>query len=178
MTTISNEYRELNAQMHRDMPHYGINGCNDGPYVLAIIKQYKVGTLLDFGCGKGTLKDWLSRRSAVQVQNYDPAVPEFSADPEPADMVVCTDVMEHVERPYTLDVLRAISKNTRKVAYIDVALQEAKKCLPDGRNAHINLRSPTEWFDLMSTYMDVVLYEVKPGRTVSFILVPKGGDHA
>jgi len=176
--TISKEYRDLNAQMHREMAHYGSGGFKAGGHVLTLIKRFKAESVLDWGAGKGTLKDYLRRYTPTKVQNYDPAVPEFSAPPEPADLVICTDVLEHVERPFTRDVLRGIADNTRKAAFLKISLRPAKKCLPDGRNAHINLRSAIEWFNLVEEYMIVVCYELDVGRTVSIVAFPKGASDA
>lgn len=176
--TISNEYRDLNAQMHREMPYYGANGHRWGGHVLTLIKRFKAESVLDWGAGKGTLKEYLRRYTPAKVQNYDPAVPEFSAPPEPADLVICTDVLEHVERPFTRDVLRGIADNARKAAFFNISLCPAKKSLPDGRNAHINLRDPIEWFKLVDDYMAVVCYELDIGRAVSMVVVPKEASDA
>ena len=57
--------------------------------------------VLDYGCGKGLLGLFLP----ISVYNYDPAMPEWSADPEPEDYLLCTDVLEHVEPDCIEDVV-------------------------------------------------------------------------
>lgn len=178
MNTISENYRSLNAQMHLEKPAYGSNGYLWGTHTLAIIKKYGAKTVLDYGAGKGTLKEWLRRHSPVQVQNYDPAVPEFSAPPAPADLVVCTDVLEHVEPEHTEAVLREIERCTNKVVFFNISTRLAVKCLPDGRNAHINLHLPVDWFEMVGRYFNITCYEVEPGHSVTVVGIPREGRHA
>lgn len=98
--------------------------------------------MLDYGCGKGVLAEILSW---VKIQNYDPAVPEWAREPAPADLVVCTDVLEHVE-PDCLDaVLDHLQRLTLKALFVEIGLVPAFKHLDDGRNAHLIVQ-PVEWW--------------------------------
>jgi 2-polyprenyl-3-methyl-5-hydroxy-6-metoxy-1,4-benzoquinol methylase len=175
--TITESYRKMNEQLHADHPAFGAYGYKQGPYVLTIIKKYSAASVLDYGAGKGSLKDWLRRHSAVQVQNYDPAVPEFAAAPAPADLVVCSDVLEHVEPDCVAGVLAEIAVNTRKVAYFNIATRKAQKTLPDGRNAHVSIMPPTDWFSVLSQLFDIVCYEVIPGHSVTIVGTPRSDLH-
>lgn len=177
MNTITENYRALNAQLHAEKPAYGANGYLWGNHTLAIIKKYDVRSVLDYGAGKGTLKEWLRRHSPVQVQNYDPAIPEFAAPPQYADLVVCTDVMEHVEVHHTGNVLEEIARCAGRVAFFNISTRPAVKHLPDGRNAHINLRSPLHWFETVSLHFNIVCYEVEIGHSVTIVGTPLGGHH-
>ena len=85
-----------------------------------------------------------------ELQGYDPCVEKYSEPPKPADILLCTDVLEHVEPEKTAEVLKHISSLTLNVCYLVIDLLPAVKTLPDGRNAHINLHSTGWWLDALS----------------------------
>ena len=138
---ISAEYRELNRQLHNERPDYGISGQKWAPIVAELMREYSCTSVLDYGCGKRTLEQALG----IKVQNYDPCIEGLDGKPSPADLVVCTDVLEHIEPECVDEVLDDIKRCTRKLAFLTVATGPAKKHLPDGRNAHILVRPYTWW---------------------------------
>lgn len=81
----------------------------------------------------------------VKVQCYDPGVPEYEEMPEPAEMVVCIDVLEHIEPDLIDDVLDHLESLTEKVLFATVHMLPAGKILPDGRNAHLIQKPPAWW---------------------------------
>lgn len=139
---ISDEYRRQNAMLHEESSFYGVSGVKSFWVVKELAERY--GDVLDYGCGKGYLGDKL-RQAGIKVSEYDPAVKELSEEPVPADLVVCTDVMEHVEPECVDAVLDHIKSLARKAAFFVIAFEESKKFLPDGRNCHICLRSDEWW---------------------------------
>lgn len=144
---ISDEYRALNAQLHRDRPDYGTSGHRWAKAVMDLAKQYGAYTVLDYGAGKSTLKNALPplAEHGIRFEEYDPAVPGLDAPPSPADLVVCTDVLEHIE-PDCLDaVLADLRRCTLKVAFLEIATRPAVKTLADGRNAHLIVEPPEWW---------------------------------
>jgi 2-polyprenyl-3-methyl-5-hydroxy-6-metoxy-1,4-benzoquinol methylase len=112
--------------------------------VSQMVETARAKTLLDYGCG--------SMRNLVKVldcdvayEGYDPAVPEFASDPEPADVVVCIDVLEHIE-PECLDaVLDHLRSKTIRHAFLTIHTGPAVKVLSDGRNAHL-IQQPAAWW--------------------------------
>src|SRR5688572_8095812 len=100
MTLISPEYLEQQRLLHGDA-RYGTSSGRRVNDVLTLIEREKCETVLDYGCGKGQLR----QRVGECVAEYDPAVPGKDADPEPADLVVCSDVLEHIEPENLNDVL-------------------------------------------------------------------------
>ena len=153
---ISEEYRRQNELLHLADPSYGSgSGLKYAEFVKEAMRRTRSRTVLDYGCGKGSLKKVLGEF----VSNYDPAVPEWSCMPSPADMVVCTDVLEHVEPAHIDAVLAHIRSLSLNAAFFVVACREAKKALPDGRNAHLIVESPEWWIDLLSTsFKPIVRY--------------------
>lgn len=143
---ITEEYKAQMQQMHRDLPHYGVNSAQGGAgrlsdVVWGFCLAYETTDVLDYGCGKGQL----SLHLPFNIQLYDPGMPEYDTPPKPADVVVCTDVLEHVEPDEIEKVLDDIARCTKKVAYLQICQVPASKTLPDGRNAHILLRDSPWW---------------------------------
>jgi 2-polyprenyl-3-methyl-5-hydroxy-6-metoxy-1,4-benzoquinol methylase len=134
---ISQEYREMNATLHAQKPTYGASGHRWAKEV----QTYGTTDVLDYGCGKGTLAAALP----FKIREYDPAVPAKAEPPEPADLVVCTDVLEHIEPDHLDAVLDDLRRVTRKDALLVVATRPAKKTLPDGRNAHLIIEDIAWW---------------------------------
>jgi len=143
---ISDTYKELNRQLHETNPRYGISGKN---YADTIRKLSMWGrlTILDYGSGKCTLSQALG--PAYRVTDFDPCIEELSAMPLPHDVVVCTDVMEHVEPEFIKAVLDDIRGLTKRVAFFSISLVPAKKTLADGRNAHISLHPQSAWAEML-----------------------------
>jgi len=83
--TITSEYAELNRKLHASDPSYGISGSKRAEVIRKLIETTKPTTILDYGCGKGSLGAALDR----PIWEYDPCVPGKDAPPRPADLVVC-----------------------------------------------------------------------------------------
>lgn len=156
MTLISEDYRALNAKHHAEYDGWG---RHSGRYADAVeLLADSVGTyfILDYGCGKQELKRRLDQ-NGFNVVGYDPAFPELSSAPEPQDLVVCSDVLEHIE-PDCLDaVLSDLARVTRKVGLFIIATRESLKCLPDGTNPHRIVRPKEWWIEKLAPLFDSVL---------------------
>ncbi len=138
---ISSNYRELNKQLHEERADYGTSGKRYVPVVERLMAKYATRDVLDYGCGKRTLEKALG----FAISNYDPCIAGLDAPPAPHDIVVSTDVLEHIEPECLDEVLADIRRCTRRAAYLVIATRPAVKILPDGRNAHLILQ-PHEWW--------------------------------
>ena len=130
---ISEEYRSQLEKLHEARADFGRQSPNWAGYLRALCRTLDTYDVLDYGCGKGELALHLPFR----VKLYDPGVPKFSASPEAADILVSTDVLEHIEPELLPAVLAHMAAMTKRAAFIHIATREAKKTLPDGRNAHL-----------------------------------------
>jgi 2-polyprenyl-3-methyl-5-hydroxy-6-metoxy-1,4-benzoquinol methylase len=147
---ITDSYRELNKDLHAQ-GMYGRKGDKWTAKVASLIEQFKPRCILDYGCGQGAL----GRALGVQVAEYDPAIPGKDKEPEPADLVICTDVLEHIE-PECLDaVLDHLRGLTKSVLFAVVSTRPAKKFLSDGRNAHLIVEPWTFWQEKLSSRFDI-----------------------
>jgi hypothetical protein len=140
---LSEAYRAEQARLHA-VGNYGTASLQYGQMVSQIVENSGAKTLLDYGCG--------SMRNLAKVldcdvvyEGYDPAVPAFAADPDAADLVVCIDVLEHIE-PDCLDaVLDHIKAKSLGHVFLTIHTGPAVKTLSDGRNAHLIQQPPAWW---------------------------------
>lgn len=136
---ISDEYKKINQDLHARMGYYGAGG---GKWKTAIEENFPRMTLLDYGCGKGML----GRAVKYPMTEYDPGIPGKDSLPEPHDVVISTDVLEHIEPEHIDAVLDHIQSLAKKFVFLVIATRPARKTLPDGRNAHLIIE-PWEWWE-------------------------------
>ena len=140
---LSEAYRAEQSRLH-SFGNYGTASLGYGPMVSGLVEKSGATTLLDYGCG--------SMRNLAKVldcdvlyQGYDPAVPEFAEDPDPAELVACIDVLEHIEPDCLDSVLDHLKAKTLKHAFFTVHTGPAVKTLSDGRNAHL-IQEDANWW--------------------------------
>lgn len=168
MTLITPEYQQLQTQFHETRADYGVSSGRHVDFVLQVSKMLNSRDILDYGCGKAHLQKGIP----FPIQNYDPCMPEYSKRPEPAEFVVCTDVMEHIE-PDCLDaVLLDLQTLTKQLLLLNVACRPAAKFLPDGRNAHLIQEPPNWWLLKLLPLFDLSSFQIGKGEFTA-ILTPK-----
>lgn len=151
---ISDSYRALNETLH-GTHRYGARGDKWAQKVRDLADTFEARSILDYGCGKGALKTALALDTDIDIREYDPAIPGKTALPAPADLVVCTDVLEHIE-PDCIDAVVAHLKGlTRHVLFVVVSTRPAVKTLTDGRNAHLIVQPLETWQPLLTSAMTV-----------------------
>ncbi len=166
---ISEPYRALNAELHARNPAYGISGGKWAAKVHRLALEYEATTVLDYGCGRGTLGTAL--RQMVQkpfcvFAEYDPAIEGKDAPPSRADFVVCGDVLEHIEPDCLYAVLDDIRDLARKVVLLIVATRPAQKTLADGRNAHLIVEPSEWWFPKLASRWRIKEFQDRGGHFV------------
>lgn len=158
---------------------FGIHGYTDIEWsaralVSLICTLQRPVTVLDYGAGAGTYADAVHKVFKwVNVTSYDPFHPKFRDLPDPGvhDAVNCTDVMEHVELECVDNTLKYIADRTRFMACFAIALEEANKILPDGRNAHITQKSAKWWAEKLRQHFAIAEYSYS-GAMVVFACQP------
>lgn len=157
MNLITEDYRSQNRQLHESRKDFGVMALAYASRVRDCAKASGAKTILDYGCGKGFLKQELGKD--YEVSEYDPAIPGKDKLPDPADLVVAIDVMEHIEPDCLEDVLKHIAGLSNKATLMTVAMVPAKKTLPDGRNAHLIVETVDWWVPrLMAHFSPRLLY--------------------
>jgi hypothetical protein len=148
---ISDEYRKLNRVLHEQNLFYGVGGGKHVDVVKKLAASLKSQSVLDYGCGKSMLAAGLD----FPIWEYDPAIPGKDALPRPADLVVCTDVLEHIEPEHLSAVLMDLRRCTRRLGYFVIHTGPASKTLPDGRNTHLLQRDQQWWTAKLSRHFTV-----------------------
>ena len=149
MTDLVDQYKQL----HKDESFYAAS-------VLSIhkesIRQYlsvkDCKSILDYGCGKATQYTVENIHNdyfyGIMPSLYDPAVKQFSKLPDGKfDAVISTDVLEHIEEESLEEVIKEIYSKADKFVYLGICNRPAETILPDGRNAHVTLKSLDWWID-------------------------------
>jgi hypothetical protein len=136
--------------------------------VKKVLNQFKISTLLDYGCGGSDYEapgfdGQLSAKECFglsQVYRFEPA--RNVDQRQRVDAVVCFDVLEHIFIADVPGVVRELFSLADKLLVVNVACYSARALLPNGENAHITVRGPLWWkglFDSISIeYPDVSVY--------------------
>lgn len=165
---ISAEYAALNAELHQTNLAYGVGGGKHAETVKKLRDRIKAESVLDYGAGKG----YLAKALDFPIWQYDPAIPEFATSPRPADLVVCTDVLEHIEPDRLLYVLGDLRRCVKKVGYFVIHMGPAAKTLSDGRNAHLIQRGEHFWRKRLAKFFEIGSLQ-KRGIELYAIVGPK-----
>ncbi|HBH37254.1 MAG TPA: hypothetical protein DDX06_02590 [Curvibacter sp.] len=143
--TITDEYRRMQQELHQN-PNYGVASLAFAPLVADLIRQANVRSVSDYGAGKKNLLKGLAEAGiqGILYHPYDPAFPEYGA-PQPADLVCCIDVLEHIEPELVDNVLTELARITTNLGLFSIHMGPAAKVLSDGRNAHL-IQKPSSWW--------------------------------
>lgn len=142
---------QMNSELHSRDQNYGESvGQSESVGKLSLLagqiaKKYEGATLLDYGCGKGFLFGLMPQIVGLKMCGYDPCVNTYSQRPEPADIVSCIDVLEHVEPDCLENVLNDLQALTKKVCFLQVSVLPASKSYSDGQNTHLIIQ-PWDWW--------------------------------
>lgn len=121
---------------------------------------------IDYGCGKGLqygktfpAKDgtdqMLEAALGYTVTKFDPAVPQFETAPAaPADLVWCTDVLEHIPEEDIPFIVSELSRLAVKGVFVTIGTYPAKKVLPNGENAHVCIKPEPWWVEQFKPLTD------------------------
>ena len=152
------QYKEIHSKKR-----YGTTACRTLKYYEDFIKALKPQSALDYGCGQGGLLNHL-KYIPKRVQ-YDPAIPEYDTLPEGTfDLVICSDVLEHIPESGLNDVLAKIAEYSKN-AVIAVSVIKAFEILPNGQNAHCTVKPKEWWSDLLNKYFDKVDFVFETGKS-------------
>jgi hypothetical protein len=157
----SDDYKQQLQEVHAGRPpdkKWGTTGArNFGAYVTDYINHHNgwIKSVLDFGAGQQTLGERVMSNvhvDGVRWTDYDPGIPELDRLDlldNTYDLVVSSDVLEHVE-PEMLDrTLCQLRLCAGRAQYHHIACDPCSLLLPDGRNAHLSIHSPEEWREML-----------------------------
>jgi hypothetical protein len=148
--SLVNDYRKL-AKV-ADGNFGGLSVLQHVKSIRKLLTETESHTMLDFGCGRGEayksphkLHHQLGLpRAAVTL--YDPAfMPTSKLPVGQFDLVVCSDVLEHLPEHEVDDFVARLFEYAKKAVWASVCCRPAKKFFPDGRNLHTCVK-PFEWW--------------------------------
>lgn len=148
---ISKERAELNKKLHEDNPMFGMGGSKYVKTVMELSEKLKTTSILDYGCGKGMLAKGLP----FSIWEYDPAIDEKKTIPRPADIVVCTDVLEHIEPDKLKFVLNDLARCVQKIGFFVISTRLAVKTYANGDNTHSIVQGKEWWNKQLSKHFQV-----------------------
>lgn len=154
LVLITDEWRGLNEELHVERSDFGATGWKWANTVAGIAGMYGCKSILDYGCGKNTLSRALPYH--FDIQSYDPAIPDYSGDPAPADMVVSLDVLEHIEPGLLDNVLSHMRGLTLKIALFVVSTRASNKAMRDRRNAHVIIEPMPWWLERIGRHWRII----------------------
>ena len=159
---ITETYREEQATLHAK-GDYGTAALLYGVTVEALLRTTGARSVLDYGCGsKRSLQRVLTLPPGTVYDGYDPAVPEYSGSPLPAELVCCIDVLEHIEPALLDNVLDHLAQLCDPYGFFTVHSGPARKVLSDGRNAHLTQEGPDWWMPRLSSRFEVLTLQPIP----------------
>lgn len=133
------QYQEMHAKA------YGTSAYLFFDAIAEQVVNLNPSSVLDYGCGRSDLVAHFWKDGARRVAKYDPAIPQFKEMPDGSfDLVLCTDVMEHIPMTEVEQVLSDVKSKSRN-ALFTISMRPARARLPDGRNAHVTLLNAKEW---------------------------------
>lgn len=175
MQLVSSEYKIVLVDTHRitDNTWGGGHSVDKLPKYESLLKRLEVKTILDYGCANGKFKVYMNKHKPYYTINeYDPGVRGKDQLPEPADFIVCCDVMEHVEPELLDNVMKHLQSLIIKGGFFNISTKDAITILSDGTNAHKLVHSGEWWVDKFKEYFTVEGIEIERIET-NFNVFPK-----
>lgn len=150
---ITAEYQEALLALRKNYEWGYTGGKYAGDTIVNMLKEFpEIETILDYGCGDGTLKTWVEDAGITDKKwtLYDPGIEEYKDPPKGKfDLVITTDVLEHVEEIMLNKVLDNLRALTGKFLYNEIACYFCGVVFGDGpyagQDLHINLKAPDVW---------------------------------
>lgn len=167
---ISEEYQKQLVELHKS-PVFG-NKKEIPIDIIRLIEEYKITSILDFGCGKGLLIGSIKTAYPdMLVHGYDPT--NNRPLPDSVDMIMSFDVLEHVEPEFINMTLVDLKNRCNKIMHHLIACHPAKRALDDGRNAHLIIETPDWWKNKISEHIG---WNIINENIVSYTSNPKKGN--
>lgn len=169
---ISNTYAKQLQELHR-RKKIGF-GVEPPERLKNLLRESKVKNIVDYGCGDGAMMEKIKEYFPnLVLLGYDPGVEQFSTLPDNADLLYSVDVLEHFEPSY-IDIGIEKLLTIADFHYHNIACHPAKKFLPDGRNCHLIIESPSWWLEKIGKIIDKNWTIVYQGSYESFHKKRKG----
>jgi 2-polyprenyl-3-methyl-5-hydroxy-6-metoxy-1,4-benzoquinol methylase len=151
----SNEYASLLHQEHSTAEKWGVAAKINFNRIVNFLKSHPYNDILDYGAGSGNpLSEMLSNvyPGKFICTSYDPGIPEINQTPIPHSLVMCIDVLEHVEPEFLDNVLSDLKRVTAHAGFFVISTVPANRILKNGKNAHLIIETADWWIQKLSKY--------------------------
>jgi len=148
---------------------FGVSAHQFEAQIQACVVDLKPKTILEYGCGQSQLYKTLELAGADFVR-YDPSIPALAdLEIDKADLIINTDVLEHIPAGDLDSVLSHMRSFGDKV-FFNIATRPARRTLPNGENAHCTIWSAEKWLPVLQRHFpETRLLIEKPGYECTFI---------
>ncbi len=167
------DYIKQYELLYKIKKNYGKTSIKLYDMLEKIINDLNILSVLDYGCGKSKLLDLIKKNKKIKIYRYDPAIKKYSKlTKNKTDLVICTDVLQHVPL-YDLDrVLKEIkSKGIYILFYIKCTNHKTK--LPNKTYANCTVYDKKWWLEKLGNYYDDIK-EIKISDLTSVCFIMKG----
>ena len=164
--TISDEYKDAVTTEHRNHRDWGASADTTiGHVILGILRKHSyITTILDFGAGKGSLGRYIRERldRTLEWTDYDPGIPGIDELPYGTfDMVISSDVLEHVEPEKVEAVIQLLADKTKTVLVTDISCIYTGFTFGagpfEGQDLHLSVHEPRWWREKFEA-IDLILF--------------------
>ncbi len=171
--SITKGYRNEMTRRHIASKKWGNSAKRyGGADVLGLLDRFqKIKTVLDFGCGKGAMKEYVDQRTwrkDIKWTEYDPGMPGVDTLPQGRyDMVVSCDVLEHIEPNELDETLKQLAGWTQVLSYHNIACTPTGHLFTsgehEGKDVHLIVEPPEWWNDTLAEAFepDLELWEFR-----------------
>jgi len=152
---ISQAYLKEMEYQH-NTSDWGIAGLSNVPNIIDLANRINAKNILDYGSGCGKTANEL-RKNNFTVLEYEPGIESKRKNLKlinnlnfKTDLIICTDVLEHVERKKLINVLTHLKSINCMYYYVTIGKGPANRILSNGANAHLIQEDEHWWFDILS----------------------------
>ena len=86
-------------------------------------------------------------------------------------MVVCCDVLEHIEPQHLDETISAIFERAEKYVYITICCIKSQAEFPDGQNLHLSIHPPSFWLAKLEPYATKLNYHGTENGLLAKIII-------
>ena len=148
---------------------FGVSAHEFEAQIQACVVDLKPKVILEYGCGQSRLYQTLETGGANFVR-YDPSIPALAdLAIKQADLIINTDVLEHIPAD-DLDAVLGHMRSFGDKVFFNIATRPARRTLPNGENAHCTIWPADKWLLVLQRHFPATrLLIEKPGYECTFI---------
>lgn len=158
--------------LHKTNLLYGTSSLLYYNKIKNLIREINPINIIDFGCGKGVLSDKIEQELKIKCTKYDPAIKKYNRiHTKHFDLLICTDVLEHVPIKKMEKLLKKITKLS-DTCFFAISCRLATHILPNGENAHCTVFPKEWWKDYLNNYFNIIT-ELEDEDPNTLVLIAK-----